>query len=414
MKTKSVPRQNRTICIEFPANYDETINNPSAFRAVIDDNFKRHPELFPPEISEGYELKEIRTSKKTEITVRRILISGVSYTVRPSFVMPYMTGLVRDVEIPLLFRKWSVPYWALAHAFGKNAMYWYRLETSLGRNSLVGTTVKSPDKLPRHLSADEKHTHLSGEKAYIPTVVGDGCILGVSVTESACQKDLEKAYGVFKDEARNLQPDYSPDTFNTDGWKATLGALKSLFPYSVLISCFLHIFISIRDRTRKKFKELFQEAATKLWDCYKAETKASFSQRVRRLHEWAIKSEIPTVMMNKIKKLRNKLPSFSIAYDFPNSHRTSNMIDRLMQRMDRYLFCTQYFHGNLYSAIWGVRSQALIQNFAPSNPYTVKVHGGLKSPAERINGFCYHENWLQNLQISASLGGYRYRPPNPL
>ena len=414
MKTESAPRQNRTICIEFPTDYDETIKNPSAFRAVIDDNYKRHPELFPPEIANRYELKEIRTSKKTAITVRRIIINGVSYTVRPSFVMPYMTGLVRDVETPLFLRKWSVPYWALARAFGKNAMYWYRLETSLGRNSLVGTTVKSPEKLPLHLSADEKHTHLSGEKAYVPTVVGDGCILGVSVTESAGQKDLEKAYGVFKEEARNLNPDYSPDTVNTDGWKATIGAFKSLFPCTVLIACFLHIFISIRDRTRKKFKELFQVAATKLWDCYKAETKASFSQRVRRLHEWAKKSEIPSIMMDKIAKLRNNLPSFSIAYDFPNSHRTSNMIDRLMQRMDRYLFCTQYFHGNLDSAISGIRGWALIHNFAPSNPYTVMMHDGLKSPAERINGFCYHENWLQNLQISASLRGYRGHPPNPL
>ncbi len=155
-------------------------------------------------------------------------------------------------------------------------------------------------------------------------------------------------------------------------------------------------------------------AATKLWDCYKAETKASFSQRVRRLHEWAIKSEIPSIMMDKIAKLQNNLPSFSIAYDFPNSHRTSNMIDRLMQRMDRYLFCTQYFHGNLDSAISGIRGWALIHNFAPSNPYTVMMHDGLKSPAERINGFCYHENWLQNLQISASLRGYRGHPPNPL
>jgi len=100
METKSAPRENRTICIEFPTNYDETLNNPSAFRAVVDGNYKRHPELFPLEIAEGYELKEIRTSKKTAITVRRILINGISYTIRPSFVMPYMTGLVRDVETP--------------------------------------------------------------------------------------------------------------------------------------------------------------------------------------------------------------------------------------------------------------------------------------------------------------------------
>lgn len=414
MKSKSTPRKNRTICIGFPANYDEIIKNPSSFRAVIDDSFKRYPELFPLDIVDGYELKESRISKKTSVLVRRILINGVAYTIRPSFVMPYMTGLVEDVEKALFFRKWSVPYWGLAHAFGKNPMYWYRMETSLGRNSVVGTTIKSSDKLPENLSADEKHTHLSGEKAYIPTVVGEGCILGVSVTESAGQEDLEKSYGVFKEEAQNVNPDYSPKTCNTDGWKATINALKSLFPDIVLIACFLHIFISIRDRSRKKFKEVFQEVSSKLWDCYKAETKASFSQRVRRLWEWVGASDIPTIIKDKIDKLRNNLSSFSIAYDFENSHRTSNMIDRLMQRMDRYLFCTQYFHGSLESAILSIRGWALIQNFSPSNPYTVLVHDGLKSPVERLEGFCYHENWLQNLLISASLGGYRSRPPNPL
>jgi hypothetical protein len=142
MKTKSAPRENRIICIRFPENHDETLNNPTVFRAVIDDNHQRNPEMFPPEIIEGYELKEIRTSKKMAITVRRILIDGVSHTVRPSFVMPYMTGLVRDVETPLSLRKWSVPCWALSQAFGKNAMCQYRLETSPGRNSLVSTTVK--------------------------------------------------------------------------------------------------------------------------------------------------------------------------------------------------------------------------------------------------------------------------------
>jgi hypothetical protein len=36
--------------------------------------------------------------------------------------------------------------------------YWHRLERSLGRFSLVGTTVQAAESLPRHLVADEKHT----------------------------------------------------------------------------------------------------------------------------------------------------------------------------------------------------------------------------------------------------------------
>jgi len=121
-------------------------------------------------------MKEIRVSKKLKLKIRRIVIAGVSYTIRPSFAMPYMTGFVKDVEKPLFLRKFAVPFWALSHCFGKNPMYWYRLEATIGGYSLVGTTIKSPEKLPQHLSADEKHTRLLGEKTYIAPTVGKNCI----------------------------------------------------------------------------------------------------------------------------------------------------------------------------------------------------------------------------------------------
>ena len=63
-------------------------------------------------------------------------------------------------------------------------MYWYRLERSLGRFSLVGTTVSAAECLPDHLAADEKHTTLAGEKVYLAATAGGGCclaeIIGVS------------------------------------------------------------------------------------------------------------------------------------------------------------------------------------------------------------------------------------------
>ncbi|WP_020586508.1 hypothetical protein [Desulfobacter curvatus] len=61
-------------------------------------------------------------------------------------------------------------------------------------------------------------------------------------------------------------------------------------------------------------------------------------------------NEVPAVISAKIKKLRENLPQFSQTYDFPGSHRTSNMVDRLMQRMDRHLFSTKYFHGTMKAA----------------------------------------------------------------
>jgi len=220
--------------------------------------------------------------------------------------------------------------------------------------------------------------------------------------------------GCFKQEAQTRNPDYRPETGNTDGWLATRNAWNSLFPGITLLMCLLQVFISIRDRSSKKYKDAFAAVSEKLWNCYRAETKTSFSQRIRRLCEWSQKGGVPGFMVDKLEKLRKNLPSFSAAYDFPGAFRTSNMLDRLMQRMDRHLFSAQYYHGTLISANLNMRAWALIHNFAPFNPRTVAAKNGLRSPAETLNDFSYHSNWLQNLLISASLGGYRRGPPNPL
>ena len=49
----------------------------------------------------------------------------------------------------------GVPFDALAYVFGRDAMFWYRAWLAFGRPSLVGTTVKEPQTLPRALVADE-------------------------------------------------------------------------------------------------------------------------------------------------------------------------------------------------------------------------------------------------------------------
>lgn len=415
-KSEPTPRKNSTIVLPFiQEKYLEVIEKPSLFRKAIDEHITEHPELFPSEIKNGYQMKEIRYSKKTNYPVRRISIKKSIYTIRPSFIMPYHTAMTDDVEKILFLRKFSVPYWGLSYVFGKNDMFWYRLEQNIGRNSIVGTTIKKKESLPKNVSADEKHSKLKGSKVYIPTTVGDNCILGVSITKDAGEQSLKSAYSIFKKESLMLDPNYSPDSVNTDGWKATMNSWQQIFPFINVICCFLHIFIKIRDRCRKKHKEYYEIIADKLWMCYKAESKKSFSQRVRRLYELVTSdSEIPEVISKQIIKLKENLSRYSKSYDISKCHRTSNMIDRLMQKMDRHLFSTFYFHGKLSSAELGIRGWALIYNFTPSNPYTIKKYGGLKSPAERLNKFSYHDNWLQNLLISASLGGYRSAPPNPL
>lgn len=406
--------KNKTICLPFDEkNYYRLVRNVPEFRAYLDRMREAFPELLPAEITHGYRMKDNRRSSKLGLTIRRIKIGKENYSIRPSFAMPYMVGKSDDVEKPLFLRKFAVPFWALSHVFGRNAMYWYRMYRSLGRNSLVGTTVNEPEKLPEDLCSDEKHSWRKGERIYVATTVGSECFLGVDIAQTDDAPALTQAYGRFKQEAQLLKPGYSPKTINTDGWEATRNAWLALFPGVSIILCILHIFIAIRDRSKKKYKEIFALVADKFWHAYEATGRQFFSQRVRRLYEWAVAQELPAVIVDKLAKLHYYLDSYARAYYFPRAHRTSNMLDRLMRLLDRVLFSMQYFHRSGKSANLNVRAWSLIYNFAPWNPATVEQRQ-FKSPAHMLNGSYYHENWLQNLLISASLGGYRTPPQNPL
>ena len=250
--------------------------------------------------------------------------------------------------------------------------------------------------------ADEKHTHFNGEKAYIATTVGADCVLGASIVLSADEEQLTLAYGQFKAEAQYLDPDYQPKTVNTDGWSATQLAWKALFPVIVIIQCFLHAFITIRSRC-KRLKALFPTIAQQVWDIYHAKTIDSFKQQVVDLRTWA-QQHLSHFALESVLKLCDKSHLFDLAFHYPDAYRTSNMLDRHMEPMDRYLVSTRYFHGHLMSAEYQIRAWALFHNFQPYCPRAT-IRKTYRSPFHKLNGFVYHENWLQNLLVASSLGG---------
>jgi hypothetical protein len=399
-------RGHRTICLPVSEDaYIRAVNDPAAFRGLLDEGFRTMPELFPPDFARGYELKDDRLSVKQGLPIRRILLrDGTAYSVRPSFLMPYMTARAADVEGPLFLRKFGVPYWALAHVFGGDPMSWYRMECGLGRFSLVGTTVRQAE-LPMHLLADEHHQSLDGEKIYIATTVGEGCVLGAEPAEAAGTDELTAAYGVFKAEARDVAPEYAPETVNTDGWQATRAAWKALFHRAALLLCFLHGWLKIRDRA-KHLKDQFAEVSRRVWEAYHAPDRRRFGQRLRRLREWAGR-HLRGVVLENVSDLCRKRQRFAVAYRHPGGHRTSNMLDRQMRGMNRYFDHGQHLHGELGACRLHCRAWALLWNFAPWHPATTRENQGWRCPAERLNRHRYHDSWLQNLLVSASLGGYR-------
>ena len=411
-------RESRRICLPIdPEVYQQMVNDQEAYRAYLDDCIRRHPELFPASIAWGYKFNGFceESVKMPEVRIRRICLHARDergriqvFQIVPSFVLPYLTGSVGEVEKPLfLHHKFGVPFWALSYVFGKDDSYWYRVSQQLGRPSLVGTSVKQADKLPEHLLADEKHSRILGNKAYVACTVAEECVLGASISLTVGEEGLTEAYRDFKEEAGDLDPDYQPKTVNTDGWLATQAAWQALFPGIIVILCFLHAFLKIRDRA-KRLASVVPEMAQKVWDAYQQNSAAAFIDKVTVLQLWAEQhcNQLNQSVLDAIHKLCRNAHSFSLAYDHPGCRRTSNMLDRHLDALDRYLYGLRYFHGHLASAQRSVRGWALAHNFMPYCP-RAEPSKRFVSPAHRLNGFVYRENWLENLFVSASLGGRR-------
>lgn len=402
------PRGCSTICLPIDQQlYRQVVDSPEDFRRTLDLFYLDMPQLFPTAFASGYTLKDNRVSVKTGLRLRRIECksSGEAFTVRPSFVMPYMTGYTDDVEKALFLRSFRVPFWALARVFGKDPMYWYRLEISQGRNSIVGTTVRQAE-VPQNLLADEHHQTRDGEKNYIATTVAEGCCLGAALSQSADEDDLTEAYRVFKTEAGNVEPDYEPQTVNADGWAATRAAWLALFPLVVIVRCFLHGWLNIRSRG-KHLKEVFWSLSEKVWHAFHAADRRRFAQRLRRLRQWAKEHVKATYVLEQVEKLCSRAKEYGEAYRHPGCHRTSNMLDRVMRSMSRYFEDSQHLHGSKEACEKHCRAWALLYNFKPWSPETVRTNDGWRSPAERLNQHRYHDNWLHNLLVSASMNGYR-------
>ena len=387
-------------------SYPPLVDDPHCFRAWRDDAFRSHPELVPEAFAQGYRLKDDRVSKKLGLRLRRVRLkaTGETFSVRPSFALPYLVGTSDDVADALVLRSFGVPFWAIARVVGKDHDYWYRLEVSLGRNSVVGTTVRQAD-LPEHLLADEHHQTRDGRKNYIATTVAEGCGLGAALAPSADAADLQAAYGVFKEEAQDVEPDYEPETVSVDGWASTHLAWLGLFSLVVLWRCFLHGWLSIRSRGQRR--EAFAELSAKVWDAYRVAGRRSFRQRLRRLREWPRRQGISAWLLEQVEKRCGRASAYGEAYEHPGGHRTSNMLDRVMRSMNRYFEDSQHLHGSKQASERHCRAWAWLFNFRPWHPAVTRANEGWRCPAERLNQPRYHGDWLQNLLVSASLGGYR-------
>jgi hypothetical protein len=315
--------------------------------------------------------------------------------------MSYMSGTVDELEPAFFLLAMNTPLWLVTQTCGHNDMFWFRHLQRLGRNSLVGTTVPIAENLPINLVADEHHLDWLGEKGYAAFTAGDGCILGLGLSCAADEEHLTQAYQVFAEEAHELAPNYEPQTVNIDGWWATHNAFATLFPTIVPILCFLHGFLKIRDRGRKLY-ELHQ----RIWDVYRCGSKETFLESMKEFKVWFDEGTWPQTVTEAVEKFCKRADQYAMSYDYPDAHRTSNLVDRLMNRLTRSLYASRGLHGYQSSSELRLRGWALLNNFRPFAPRGGQTRA-FQSPAHRLNQKQYHPNWLHNLQVCASCQGFR-------
>lgn len=406
-KPQGTPRGSKQICIPMTRDQYQTIwSDAQKVRQFLDELIADHPEIFPPGIEQGYQLTgHLPESKKLPgHQLRQLkLLSGGTFTLRPSFLFTYMTGTVDKLEHPLLLLSLGVPCWVVTAIFKHNDMFWQRLLEQLGRNSLVGTTVRDPARLPQHLAADEHHADWAGKKGYVTMTAGGNCILGVAITRAADEEHLTEGYGQFAEEARRVDPHYAPKTVNTDGWFATQNTVQALFAGVTTILCFLHGFLKIRDRSRKAH-DLHQQ----IWDVYRAANAMEFSQKLTAFLDWFGERSWSKSVQAVVAKLKNHETEYLESYAHPGCHRTSNQVDRPMNRLARFLYAGRGLHGHLDSSELRLRGWALLNNFRPYAKRSGQPRAH-QSPAHALSQRQYHRHWLHNLQVSASLRGYNRR-----
>ncbi|MGK5091456.1 hypothetical protein WDW89_05475 [Deltaproteobacteria bacterium TL4] len=99
MQSTTSSYQNRVICLSFSQElYAAVIEDANEFREIINLRITCFMELFPSDIVTGYRMKDKYSSKRQSIIIRRIVVAGIAYTIRPSFVTPYLTAQVAEIE----------------------------------------------------------------------------------------------------------------------------------------------------------------------------------------------------------------------------------------------------------------------------------------------------------------------------
>jgi len=389
------------ICVPFAsdAQYCESVDDPAPYRQYLRERLRRHPALFPTAMDQGFPCHDGDVSIKQDLIVRRMKLqaTGAVFALRPSLVMPDMMGRTEAIEQALSRRQGGVSFEALASVCGRAALCWYRAWRACGRPSLVGTTVQELPKVPRDLVADEPRTRGAKQQVSVPTPVGGGCFLGVSVGEAADTVTVARGDGACAQEAKALVPAYPAPSVCPEGWAATRQAWRPLFPTITLGRCLLHAILKMQKPCAGQVRHQGLDSA---WQVYQAATTRQCAPRLRRVAAWMplhLSGPVAAMGLQRCHRRADCTPASAC----PQAHRTAKAVDRLRNSQDRWLDAMRYWHGTTDSARLAVRAMARQGHVHPYGARLRRDQPSRAAPFADLNGCQSHPNWLHNLFMAS-------------
>jgi hypothetical protein len=399
---------NTHLCVPFASAVPsrDAVDSPTQSRQYLTARLAQHPALLPTAMDQGFPLPDCSVSVKQDLSVRRITwqATGAVFPLRPSLVMPSRMARTEAVETARSLRQWGVPFAALASVCGRDALCWSRAWLACGRPSLVGTPVTEPQQVPRALGAEEQRTRGARHQGDVPTTVGGGGFLGVSVVEAAETATVERGSGACAQAAKGLLPASHARSGCTAGWEATRQAWRPLCPTIPWGRCVLPALLQRKQHGAGPF---WLPGCERAWQVSQAATTRQCAQRLRRLAAWPPAPRSGPVATMGLKRGRRRADG-TPASACPPAHRTSQAVDRLRNSPDRRLDAMRSCHATTASTRLAVRAMARPWNVHPSGARLRRDQPSRVSPFDDLNGFPYHPNWVHNLLIASSLGGLRH------
>jgi hypothetical protein len=75
-----------------------------------------------------------------------------------------------------------------------------------------------------------------------------------------------------------------------------------------------------------------------VWEAYRAATAEEFRRLMGELQRWCATRTWTAPVNEMVEKLWGRTESYAVAYDHPGCHRTSNAVDRPMNRLCRLMY----------------------------------------------------------------------------